>query len=113
MTPSQTRITLDAESPLSRRLRLHAEALAEAEVLRRAALADFWRGTDALLASGVQQALRSSERLRQRLQRRAPPAPLHPQSDIQVRDVRAAACDNGERTQERPFHRPEDAAAVA
>ena len=51
--------------------RLHAAAHLEAERLRREAIADVWRGADALLATAATQALRSAERLRRRLDRRA------------------------------------------
>lgn len=51
--------------------RLHAAAHAEAERLRRAAIADFWRGADALLATATTQALRGTQRLAHRLQRHA------------------------------------------
>lgn len=49
---------------------LHDVAHAEAESLRREALADFWRGTDQLLVSAWTRTERSAWRLAQRLQRR-------------------------------------------
>lgn len=61
--------------------RRHAAAHLEAERLRREAIADLWRGADALLATNATQALRAAERLRQRLARRAasrsPSPPAH------------------------------------
>ncbi len=50
--------------------RLRAQAYAEAEALRRAALDDVWRGADAALTSAASTALRAARRLAQRLQRR-------------------------------------------
>ncbi len=50
---------------------LHDAAHAEAEALRREAMADFWRGTDQLLGNAWTSAERSARRLAQRLQRRA------------------------------------------
>lgn len=52
--------------------RLHDAAHLEAERLRREAVADFWRGADALLGTAATQALRAAERLRHRLARRLP-----------------------------------------
>lgn len=49
--------------------RLHDAARLEAERLRREALADFWRGADALLADAGTEALRRTRRLLHRLQR--------------------------------------------
>jgi hypothetical protein len=51
--------------------RLHAAAHREAERLRQEAMADVWRGADALLGTAATQALRAAGRLRQRLARRA------------------------------------------
>lgn len=50
--------------------RLHDEAHARAEALRRAARDDFWRGADALLATAATGARRAADRLAQRLRRR-------------------------------------------
>lgn len=54
---------------------LHDRAHAEAEALRRAAIADFWRGSDALLQDAAASAHRAAQRLAYslayRLQRRA------------------------------------------
>ncbi|MDI4634665.1 hypothetical protein J7U46_16515 [Pelomonas sp. V22] len=50
---------------------LHDLAHAEAEALRRAAIADFWRGSDALLQDAAASAHRAAQRLAYRLQRRA------------------------------------------
>jgi hypothetical protein len=54
---------------------LHDRAHAEAEALRREALADFWRGGDALLVDAARQARRAAQRLAYRLQRRAAARP--------------------------------------
>lgn len=51
--------------------RLHEAARIEAERLRREALADFWRGADALLTDSLASARRSAERLAARLTRHA------------------------------------------
>ncbi len=48
---------------------LHDHALTRAEALRRAAIDDFWRGVDAVLATAATRAMRSAERLRHRLDR--------------------------------------------
>jgi hypothetical protein len=53
--------------------RLHDRAHRCAEALRREARDDFWRGTDALLTSLATQAVRASDRLARRLQRRSAP----------------------------------------
>lgn len=53
--------------------RLRDEALIEAEALRHQAIDDFWRGTNAALATGATQALRASTRLWARLRRRHGP----------------------------------------
>lgn len=50
---------------------LHDQARLEAEALRRAAIDDFWRGADAVLATAATQARRTAQRLAHRLQRRA------------------------------------------
>jgi hypothetical protein len=47
--------------------RLHDQAIKDARALRREAIADFWRGADALVADAAAQALRSAERLAHRL----------------------------------------------
>ena len=60
--------------PLADRLRQHAQARAEAEALRRAALDDAWRGAQHLLATANTRALRAANRLRHRLQRHPCPA---------------------------------------
>lgn len=60
------------QTPLSRQDLLNLErdrAYAEAETLRREALADFWRVADAVLATTAGQALRAARRLAGRLQR--------------------------------------------
>lgn len=62
--------------------RLHEAARIEAERLRRAALADFWRGADALLSDSMVRARRSAARLAARLTRHtalraAPPRASH------------------------------------
>lgn len=49
--------------------RAHDRALADAEDLRHAAIDDFWRGADALLANSADRARRSAQRLAHRLQR--------------------------------------------
>jgi len=49
--------------------RLHDEARRLAPELRREALADFWRGADAALATTLGSAQRSASRLAQRLAR--------------------------------------------
>jgi hypothetical protein len=51
--------------------RLHDAALREAERLRREAIADFWRGADAVVTTAATQALRGAQRLAHRLQRHA------------------------------------------
>jgi hypothetical protein len=62
------------ENPLHRDLErmneIRAQARAEAEALRRAAMDDFWRGANAALATAAGSALRSARRLAHRLQRR-------------------------------------------
>lgn len=50
---------------------LHDRAHADAESLRRAAIADFWRGSDALLQDAAASAHRAARRLAARLRRRA------------------------------------------
>ena len=61
--------------------RLRAQALSEAEALRREAYADFWRGADHLLADAALQARRSADRFLQSLRRhgraRLPARRLH------------------------------------
>jgi hypothetical protein len=52
---------------------LHDTAHRHADLLRRQARDDFWRGTDALLASVATRAVRASDRLARRLQRHAAP----------------------------------------
>jgi hypothetical protein len=49
--------------------RQRAQAYAEAERLRREALDDFWRGSNAVLATGITQARRTAERWAARLRR--------------------------------------------
>lgn len=49
---------------------LHDRARVQAEALRREAMDDFWRGTNAALATAAGGALRSAHRLAHRLQRR-------------------------------------------
>ena len=51
--------------------RLHAAARRRAEDLRREAIDDFWRGSNALLSNTMARARRSAERLRARLTRHA------------------------------------------
>ena len=58
-------------SDLERLQRVHDRALAEAQALRREAMADFWRGADGLLVDAATQARRSAERLARRLRQRA------------------------------------------
>jgi hypothetical protein len=50
---------------------LHEQALREAQALRRAAWADFWRGTDSVCSAGLASAQRSAERLAHSLSRHA------------------------------------------
>jgi regulator of protease activity HflC (stomatin/prohibitin superfamily) len=50
--------------------RLHNEAHQQARVLRAQALADFWRGADALVHDAAHGAYRSAQRLAYRLARR-------------------------------------------
>lgn len=45
------------------------EALVQAADLRARAMADFWRGTNALLTQGVDRTARAAQRLQQRLSR--------------------------------------------
>lgn len=49
--------------------RLRAQAYAEAERLRREALDDFWRGSNAALATTITGARRAAERWQARLRR--------------------------------------------
>jgi hypothetical protein len=51
--------------------RTHDLAHCQADVLRREAMDDFWRGADGLLAMGADRAGRSAQRLADRLARRA------------------------------------------
>ena len=51
--------------------RLHAAARRRAEDLRREAIDDFWRGSNALLSNTMTRARRSAERLAARLTRHA------------------------------------------
>lgn len=53
------------------RLRLHDLARRRAQVLRREAVTDFWRGADAVLAATLGGAHRSAQRLAHRLARHA------------------------------------------
>jgi hypothetical protein len=53
------------------RLRLHDLARCRAQVLRREAITDFWRGADAVLAATLGGAHRSAQRLAYRLARHA------------------------------------------
>lgn len=53
------------------RLRLHDLACRRAQVLRREAITDFWRGADAVLAATLGGAHRSAQRLAYRLARHA------------------------------------------
>lgn len=48
---------------------LHDLAREQAEALRRAAIDDFWRGADAVLATAATRAQRAAQRLRHRLER--------------------------------------------
>lgn len=50
--------------------RLHDQARQRAQQLRHEAIADFWRGADALLDDAATRARRAAERLAYRLQRR-------------------------------------------
>ncbi|MBX9872655.1 MAG: hypothetical protein K2X75_11705 [Burkholderiaceae bacterium] len=50
---------------------LHEQALREAQALRRAAWADFWRGTDHICSAGIATAQRSAQRLTHSLSRHA------------------------------------------
>ncbi len=50
---------------------LHEQALREAQVLRREAWADFWRGADNVWAVGLATAQRSAQRLAHSLGRHA------------------------------------------
>lgn len=50
---------------------LHEQALREAQALRRAAWADFWRGTDSICSAGIATAQRSAQRLAHSLSRHA------------------------------------------
>lgn len=54
---------------LERQAALRAQAVERAEALRRAAIDDFWRGVDAVLATAATRTRRSAERLRHRLDR--------------------------------------------
>ena len=49
--------------------RIHALAHCRADALRREAMADFWRGADAVLAATAGSARRSAQRLAYRLAR--------------------------------------------
>jgi hypothetical protein len=51
--------------------RIHDQAKRQAEALREAAVDDFWRGADAVLARTLAGASRSAERLRHALARKA------------------------------------------
>ncbi|RVT51663.1 hypothetical protein [Rubrivivax albus] len=53
--------------------RLHDEAHARAEALRRAARDDVWRGADALLCNARSRALRAADRLAHRIGRHGRP----------------------------------------
>lgn len=50
---------------------LHEQALQEAQALRRAAWADFWRGADSICSTGLAAAQRSARRLAHSLGRHA------------------------------------------
>ncbi len=50
---------------------LHDQALRRAQELRREAVDDFWRGTDAAWSAGLATARRSAQRLAYRLARHA------------------------------------------
>jgi hypothetical protein len=56
--------------------RLHAEAHREARILRAQALADFWRGADALVHDAAYGTYRSAQRLAYRIARRRPASPI-------------------------------------
>ncbi len=51
--------------------RIHTLAREQAHTLREQAMADFWRGADALVAHASHSASRSAQRLAYRLARRA------------------------------------------
>ena len=57
-------------SALQRQNQIHDDAKSLAEALRREAMGDFWRGANAVLATGVASVGRSTERLRLALARR-------------------------------------------
>lgn len=50
---------------------LHDQALRRAQVLRREAVGDFWRGADAIWSAGLASARRSAQRLAHSLARHA------------------------------------------
>lgn len=57
--------------------RIHDQARDDADILRREAISDFWRGADAALAAARNAAGRSARRLARRLARRMPGERIH------------------------------------
>lgn len=69
LTPLTVLTPLQPLDALDRRKLERDRAYAEAEALRREALQDFWRGTDAVLATAAGAAVRAAQRLASRLRR--------------------------------------------
>ena len=60
-----------APATQAERDRLRATAIAEAPALRRAAIGEFWRGADALVAGAIDHGRRAADRLAARLRQHA------------------------------------------
>lgn len=71
LPPTSTHLPVWPPVTQADRDRLRDAALAEVHALRRAAIADFWRGADALVADAADHALRAANRLAARLRQHA------------------------------------------
>jgi hypothetical protein len=70
-TPNTTDAPVWPPATQAERDRVRDAAIDEAYALRRTAIADFWRGADALLLDAVDHGRRAADRLAARLRRRA------------------------------------------
>jgi hypothetical protein len=70
-TPSTTHAPVWPPATQAERDRVRDAALDQAAALRRAAIADFWRGADALLLDAIDHARRAADRLAARLRQHA------------------------------------------
>lgn len=71
LPPTSANLPVWPPATQAERDRLRDAALAEVHALRRAAISDLWRGTDALVADAADRALRAANRLAARLRQHA------------------------------------------